>query len=123
MPSHFILAAAREITNRLEDGLVLAIDWSEKSIQIAKNSSMNWISSGKLKFRKVAIENFELKKDEKPFDLAFTMRDGALDGRQPKVGQVALRRIKMSLTKEDKQLLGTLHHWFRQSEKCLRRRF
>ena len=95
-------ATAREIANRLKDVHVLAIDRSEKSIKIAENSSQEEIARGKLEFRQVAIEDFELRKDEKPFDLAFAVRVGALDGRHPKVEQVALRRIKMALTTDGK---------------------
>lgn len=47
--------------------------------------------------RHVAVENFALLPDEEPFDVAFAVRVGALDGRHPKVGQRALERIAAAL--------------------------
>ena len=43
--------------------------------------------------RQAAIEDFVLEADEQPFDLVFAIRVGALDGRHPEAGELALRRI------------------------------
>jgi hypothetical protein len=46
----------------------------------------------------VAAEEFELLPGEAPFDLAFAVRVGALDGRHPRAGEQARRRIAAALT-------------------------
>lgn len=46
-----------------------------------------------MSIRQVAVEDFVLEPGEAPFDLAFAVRVGALDGRHPKAGQLALERI------------------------------
>lgn len=95
-------AAAREIANRIGDGHILAIDRSAKAIQQAINTSQDEITSGHLSFRTVAAENFELEDDEQLYDITFAVRVGALDGRHPKIGQLALPRIAKALTKKGK---------------------
>lgn len=95
-------AAAREIAKRIGKGYILAIDRSQKAIQQAVKSSKEEIKSGRLNFRCVAIENFELKLDEQPYDIAFAVRVGALDGRHLKVGELTLPRIVKALTKKGK---------------------
>jgi hypothetical protein len=55
------------------------------------------IASGRLEFRCVSVEDFALEPNEAPFDLAFALRVGALDGRHPKAGELALRRIAAAL--------------------------
>ena len=94
--------AAREIANRIENGHILAIDRSEKAIKLAIKNSKVEIESGILSFRHVAIEDFELEINEKPFDIAFAVRVGALDGRHPKIGQLAFPRIAKALTENGK---------------------
>ncbi|ELR71968.1 methyltransferase type 12 [Fulvivirga imtechensis AK7] len=94
--------AAREIANRIGDGYILAIDRSAKAIQQAVKNSEAEIKSGCLSFRQVAIEDFELEAGEKPYDIAFAVRVGALDGRHPKVGALALPRIAKALTENGK---------------------
>jgi SAM-dependent methyltransferase len=89
--------AAREICRRMERSYVLAIDRSEKAIRQAVDGSKNEIKSGRLFFRKVAIEDFELDPKDKRFDLAFAVRVGALDGRHPEVEKQALEKIAKSL--------------------------
>ena len=91
--------AAREIANRIENGFVLAIDRSAKSIELAQKISHKEISSGKLKFILSKIEEFELPPNEKPFDFAFATRVGALDGRHPEIEKLALKRIAKALKK------------------------
>ena len=95
-------AAAREIANRIGDGYILAIDRSAKAIQIATTGSKSEIAKGSLAFRQVSIEKFELEKGEKPFDLAFAIRVGALDGRHPEIEDQALRNIAKALSKKGK---------------------
>jgi SAM-dependent methyltransferase len=94
--------AAREIASRLDKGYVLAIDRSEKAIRQAIEASQQEINSGRLAFRQVAIENFELINKEKPFDLAFAVRVGALDGRHPELEKKALIKIAKALAKNGK---------------------
>jgi cyclopropane fatty-acyl-phospholipid synthase-like methyltransferase len=93
-------AAAREIVRRIGDGHVLAIDRSASAIAQAKAASAAEIKSGRLSFRQVAAEDFELEPAEAPYDLALAVRVGALDGRHPEVGRRARRRIAAALTPE-----------------------
>ncbi|SFP55292.1 hypothetical protein SAMN03159463_04430 [Mesorhizobium sp. NFR06] len=55
------------------------------------------MAAGSLDFRCVAIEDFALNSGDAPFDIAFAMRVGALDGRHPEASQAALKRIKAAL--------------------------
>jgi cyclopropane fatty-acyl-phospholipid synthase-like methyltransferase len=92
-------AAARAVLERIGDGCVLAIDRSAKAIARAKAGSRAELATGRLEFRQVAIENFVLAKGEKPYDLAFAVRVGALDGRHPETGVLALQRIREALSR------------------------
>ncbi|WP_027155408.1 class I SAM-dependent methyltransferase [Mesorhizobium sp. WSM2561] len=91
-------AAAREIVRRIGDGHVLAIDRSAKAIAQAGAASRAEIAAGRLSFRQIAIEDFQLEADEKHFDIAVAVRVGALDGRHPEAGKIALQRLKAALT-------------------------
>jgi SAM-dependent methyltransferase len=91
-------AAARAIVRRIGDGHLLAIDRSAKAIEQARLASHDEIASGRLRFRQVAIEDFELELGEAPYDIAFAVRVGALDGRHPELGQRARHRIAAALT-------------------------
>jgi hypothetical protein len=51
-----------------------------------------------LSFRVAAVEDFELDTGEEPFDLAFAVRVGALDGRHPELESPARQRIRDALT-------------------------
>lgn len=95
-------AAAREVAGRIGSGHILAIDRSEKAIEQAVKSSQKEIGSGRLSFRRAAIEDFELEPDEPLFDLAFAVRVGALDGRHPETGELAFPRIAKALTPDGK---------------------
>ncbi|MER9232151.1 class I SAM-dependent methyltransferase [Mesorhizobium sp. M0622] len=86
-------AAAREIARRIGGGHVLAIDRSAKAIAQARAASQAEIAAGRLSLRQIAIEDFELEADEKRFDIAVAVRVGALDGRHPEAGKIALRRL------------------------------
>jgi len=89
--------AAREVARRLRGGHVLGIDRSQKAITLARAGSKAEIASGQLSFRCVAIEDFELASDDAPFDLAFAIRVGALDGRHPEAFERACARIGAAL--------------------------
>jgi cyclopropane fatty-acyl-phospholipid synthase-like methyltransferase len=91
-------AMAREIARRLDRGHILGIDRSAKAIAQAKAASSAEIASGRLSFRRVAIEDFELDPDEAPYDVAVAIRVGALDGRHPELEKRAHGRIAAALT-------------------------
>lgn len=91
-------AAARAVARRIGDGQVLAIDRSATAIKQARRGSESEIASGRLVVRQAAIEEFELEEGEAPYDIAFAVRVGALDGRHPEAGRRALRRIAAALT-------------------------
>ncbi|EPO7744585.1 class I SAM-dependent methyltransferase [Pseudomonas aeruginosa] len=86
--------AAREVSRRVGNGFVLAIDRSARAIESAVAGSRAEIATGHLQFRQVAIEDFALPPGEEPFDLAFAMRVGALDGRYPEIERRALERLR-----------------------------
>ena len=91
-------AAAREVAARIGDGHVRVIDRSVTGIaQIERNAAAE-IAAGRLSVRQVAAENFQLAPGEAPYDLAFAVRVGALDGRHPEAGRRALERIAAALT-------------------------
>ncbi len=97
-------AMAREISKRIGDGHILAIDRSDKAIQQALLGSKTEMESGRLSIRKISIENFELLPGEEPFDFAVAIRVGALDGRHPELEKESLERISKALKKN-----GTLY--------------
>ena len=92
--------AARAVLRRIGDGHVLAIDRSDKAIALAKAGSRAELATGRLEFRRVAVEDFELKVGEQPFDLAFANRVGVLDGRHPEAGRIALERLRRALARD-----------------------
>ncbi|MFC3552456.1 SAM-dependent methyltransferase, partial [Lysobacter cavernae] len=92
--------AARAVLQRIGNGHVLAIDRSAKAIAQATAGSAAELASGRLEFRCVAVEDFVLVKTERPYDLAFAVRVGALDGRHPKAGRIALGRLQQALVKD-----------------------
>lgn len=89
---------ARAVLARVGNGHVIAIDRPIKAITRAKAGSVAEIESERLEFRCVAIEDFALAEGEQPFDLAFAVRVGALDGRHPHAGCIALDRLRQALT-------------------------
>jgi SAM-dependent methyltransferase len=91
--------AARAVLERIGKGHVLGIDRSAKAISQARAGSSAELASGRLEFRCVAVEDFVLAKGEKPYDLAFAVRVGALDGRHPAAGRVALARLRQAMVK------------------------
>lgn len=98
-------AVARAIASRIGEGHILAIDRSEKAIVQAISRSQEEIKTGKLSFQISAIESFEFQDKEKPFDLAFAFRVGALDGRHPEIEKEAMTRIAAALKKGGKLYL------------------
>jgi SAM-dependent methyltransferase len=92
-------AVAREISTRIGNGYILAIDRSAKAIQQAIAGSQREIGTGTLSFKQTAIEAFELNPGEERFDLAVAIRVGALDGRHPEIEAIALQQIAKALKK------------------------
>ncbi|MUL41350.1 methyltransferase domain-containing protein [Streptomonospora sp. PA3] len=90
-------AAARAVAARLTTGHILAIDRSAKAVSLAEANSAREISAGRMSVRRVPIEEFELEPGEAPFDIAFAIRVGALDGRHPQAGRRALARFADAL--------------------------
>jgi len=90
-------AAAREIARRIGDGHILAIDRSATAVAQARALSRKQIAAGVMSVRRAAIEDFALEPGEAPYDLALAVRVGALDGRHPEAGRIALQRIAKAL--------------------------
>jgi SAM-dependent methyltransferase len=90
-------AAARAIAARVDDGHVLGIDRSARAIELARTAAAREIAAGRMSLRRVAVEDFQLEPGERPYDLAFAVRVGVLDGRHPGRQQQALRRIAAAL--------------------------
>ncbi|CAA9328833.1 MAG: hypothetical protein AVDCRST_MAG34-133 [uncultured Nocardioidaceae bacterium] len=90
-------AAAREVARRVGSGHVLGIDRSPAAIAQAVAGSAAEISAGILSFRCCSAEDFVLQPAEPPFDLAFAVRVGALDGRHPEAGKRALEQLRAVL--------------------------
>lgn len=91
-------AAARAVARRIGDGHVLMIDRSATSVALARTNAAAEIQAGRMSVRHVAVEDFRLLPGEEPFDLAFAVRVGALDGRHPASGAIALRRVAAALS-------------------------
>jgi cyclopropane fatty-acyl-phospholipid synthase-like methyltransferase len=91
-------AAARAVARRIGDGRILAIDRSATAVAQARRAAAAEIAAGRLIVRQAAVEDFALEEGEAPYDLAFAVRVGALDGRHPEAGRRALRRIAAALT-------------------------
>jgi len=82
---------------RIGDGQVTAIDRSATAIRLARAAGEPLIRAGRLKLLNVSAEDYELSPGEEPFDLAFAIRVGALDGRHPEAGLRAKQRIAAAL--------------------------
>lgn len=95
-------AAAKAIVQRVANVHVLVIDRSAKGVDLIKRNAADEIADGRLSTRCVAAEDFTLEPDEAPFDLAFAVRVGALDGRHPEAGERARARIGAALTPDGK---------------------
>ncbi|MDF1504123.1 methyltransferase domain-containing protein [Roseisolibacter sp. H3M3-2] len=92
-------AAAREVARRVGPrGRVLAIDRSAAAVGQERLGGALEIAAGVLVVRQAAAEDLALDAGEVPYDLAFAVRVGALDGRHPDRGRRARRRIAAALT-------------------------
>jgi cyclopropane fatty-acyl-phospholipid synthase-like methyltransferase len=91
-------AAARAVAHLIGDGHILVIDRSATGVAQIQRTAAAEITAGILSTRQVAAEDFELLSGEAPFDLAFAVRVGALDGRHPRAGDRARQRIAAALT-------------------------
>lgn len=91
-------AAAREVSRRIGAGHILVIDRSARGVAQTEQNAAAEIAAGTLSVRQVAAEDLVLLPGEAPFDLAFAVRVGALDGRHPEAGRAALARIAAALT-------------------------
>jgi SAM-dependent methyltransferase len=90
--------AAREVARIVgPSGLVLGIDRSATAIAQALRGSGAQMEVGNLAFRAVAVEEFTLLPGEARFEIAFALRVGALDGRYPATGAIALHRLATAL--------------------------
>ncbi|TNM39457.1 methyltransferase domain-containing protein [Nocardioides albidus] len=99
-------AAAREVVRRVgARGHVLVVDRSVRGVALTERAAEDEIRLGVLSVRCAAIEDFELLPGEAPYDLAFAVRVGALDGRHPKAGTRALPRIAAALTPRGRLLV------------------
>lgn len=88
-------SAARAVAERVgEDGHVLVIDRSVKGVAEFQRLAA---ADHRLSGRCVAAENFELLPGEAPYDLAFAVRVGVFDGRHPRAGVQARRRVRDAL--------------------------
>lgn len=91
-------AAAREVCRRIAPGgHILVIDRSAKGIALTERNAATEIGNGLLSTRHTSAEDFTLEPGEEPFDLAFAIRVGALDGRRPQAGTRARHRIAEAL--------------------------
>lgn len=89
---------ARLMAERLTgDVFVLGIDRSAAAIAAATAQIAESAHPTALAFRQSAAEHLRLAEGEAPFDLAVAIRVGALDGRHPKAGRLALPRIRAAL--------------------------
>jgi len=91
-------AAARAVARLIGDGQVLAIDRSATAVAQVQRGAADEIATGRLIVRQALVEDFVLEDGEAPYDLAFAVRVGALDGRHPEAGRRALQRIAAALT-------------------------
>ena len=98
-------AAARAVAERIGDGHVLVIDRSPKGVAQVERVAAREIAGGRISVRCVSAEEFELAPGEVAYDLAFAVRVGALDGRHPRAGEQARRRIRAALVPGGKLLV------------------
>ena len=90
-------AAARVVARRIDNGHILVIDRSAKGVDLIRRNAAAETEDGLLSTRCVAVEDFELLPGEAPFDLAFAVRVGVLDGRHPEAEAQAKARIAAAL--------------------------
>lgn len=91
-------AAAREVAHRVgPEGHVLAVDRSPRATAQVVAGSGDLIASGRLAVRTCGVEDLVLETGEEPYDLAFAVRVGALDGRHPEKFDQAIRSLTAAL--------------------------
>ncbi|XVV00570.1 SAM-dependent methyltransferase [Actinosynnema sp. CA-248983] len=91
-------AAAKAVCARIAPGgHIVVVDRSAKGVALVERNAGAEIAAGLLSVRRVAAEDFTLEPGEPPFDLAFAVRVGALDGRHPEAGREARARIRAAL--------------------------
>src|SRR5918995_208036 len=92
-------AAAREVAARVgPSGHVLVLDRSPRGIALTEAGCAAEIAAGVLSVLQADVESFALPARTRPFDLAFALRVGALDGRHPRSYEPALACISRALT-------------------------
>ncbi len=92
-------AAAREVAARVgPTGHVLAVDRSPRAIEQVATGGADLVASGRLSMRTTEAQHLVLGSGEAPYDLAFAVRVGALDGRHPAQQDESVRRIWAILT-------------------------
>lgn len=90
-------AAARAVAEIVgKKGFVLAIDRSPSAISQAVEGSQDLIDSGAIEFLEMHVEQLDIGK-RKPFDLAFAVRVGVLDGRHNEMRDWSLLKIGKAL--------------------------
>lgn len=97
--------AAKAVARRIGHGHILVIDRSATGVARTEQNAAAEITAGVLSVRHVAAEDFALLPGEPPFDLAFAIRVGAFDGRHPRAGVRARRRIAAALTATGRLLI------------------
>lgn len=90
-------AAARAVARRLGDGHIVVVDRSARGVALIERHAAAEMAAGLLSVRHVAVEDLHLLPGEPPFDLAFAIRVGALDGRHPEVEVRARQRVAAAL--------------------------
>ena len=91
-------AASRAVADRVgPHGHVLAVDRSAKAIALLTQSAADLVSANRLTARQVAAEELELDPGEERYHIAFAVRVGAFDGRDPHAGALALERLGHAL--------------------------
>lgn len=94
-------AAARVVAERVQPGgHLLAVDRSATAIAQVTSTAADLIDAGWLSTRRSDVASLALDPGEAPYDLAFAVRVGALDGRHPEAGLAALDRLATVLTPE-----------------------
>jgi cyclopropane fatty-acyl-phospholipid synthase-like methyltransferase len=98
-------AVARAIVERIPEVQVLVIDRSVKGVAQMERLAASEIAAGRMSVRCIAAEEFELAPGEPPYDLAFAVRVGALDGRHPRAGELVRGRMRAALVPGGKLLV------------------
>lgn len=79
------------------DGFVLGVDRSPQAVNAARRAAVaGGFGPDRLDFDCSAIEDFDLGA-RIPFDVAFALRVGALDGRHPDLYDAAVRSVARAL--------------------------